>query len=102
MNKRDKKRLFKEYKTIRSILYSRFFLIVILLLLQMGFFILMALRLEPYAEVIYGSSFAVAVLFLIYLVNCKGKNEFKIVWMLPVLIIPVFGIGFYFFFKNIN
>ena len=73
---------------------------VILLLLQLSFFLLIALKLEPYTEVIYGSSLVVVVVFLIYLVNCKGKNEFKIVWMLPVLILPVFGIAFYLFFKN--
>ncbi len=100
MSRREAKKLFREYRTVRRILYSRLLLIIILLLLQLGFFFLVATRLETYAQYVFGGSLALSVVFLVYLVNCRGKNEFKLVWMLPVLILPVFGISLYFFFKS--
>ena len=44
-------------------------------------------------------SAAVSAVFLLYLVNTPGKNEFKIAWILPVILAPFFGISLYFMYK---
>lgn len=99
MDKNEKEKLFKEYKTFRRIFYSRLILIVFLLLLQIAFFILVAIRLESYIQYFLSGNLLLNAIFLIYLVNSKNRNEFKILWMLPVLILPVFGILFYVYLK---
>jgi len=38
--------------------------------------------------------------FLIYIVNSKGKNEYKIAWLVPVVLFPIIGISCYWLFHN--
>lgn len=41
-----------------------------------------------------------SVIFVCFIVNSSGKNEFKIAWMLPVIAFPIFGISMYFLTKH--
>lgn len=74
-------------------------MVVLLLLIQFSIFFLFLLKLQHYAWYYFGASIALSVLFLMYLVNIPGKNEFKLAWLFLVLCVPVFGISLYFLFK---
>lgn len=40
---------------------------------------------------------------MIYLSNCPGKNEFKITWMIPLIVFPLFAVaGYIFYHLNIG
>lgn len=84
---------------LRKLLMNRMILMALLLLVQLFFFILFMVNLQSYLTYYFGISIGISVLFLVYLVNLRGKNEFKIAWIVPVLIIPVFGISLYFLYK---
>ena len=71
----------------------------LLLLIQLGVFVLFTVTLQNYLKYYLGISVLISALFLFYLVNQPGKNEFKIAWILPVLIIPVFGISLFFMYR---
>lgn len=86
-------------KKFRTVFFSRFAVVVILILLQLIFFALTFLKLQEYTIYLFRGTILISVFFLLYIVNTNDKNEFKIAWILPVLIIPIFGITFYFFFK---
>lgn len=95
-----KKKLFrKNNKVVKKILYGRFIMIILLLFLQLTIFSLFIFALEPYLKYFIRGSNILSILFIIYLANCKGKNEFKIAWLLPVIILPFFGISLYFLYK---
>ena len=74
-------------------------MVVFLLLVQFLVVLLFSITLQSYLTYFFGVGVLVSALFLLYLVNTPGKNEFKIAWILPVLIIPVFGISLYFLYK---
>ena len=96
---KNKISLRKKLKAIKTIFYCRLILIILLLLIQIAIFSLFIFALEPYIQYFIGTTTLLGILFIVYLANCKGKNEFKIAWLVPVLILPIFGIGLYFFYK---
>ena len=86
-------------RKLRTILISRLFIVAFLILIQFLIFLLFTIILQSNMEYFFEVSAAVSALFLLYLVNTPGKNEFKIAWILPVVIAPVFGISLYFMYK---
>ena len=89
----------RKSKIWSKLIYSRFLVILSMLALQAFLFILFCVKLEPYIKYYFGVSIALSILFIIYITNTNGKNEFKITWILPVAIFPVFGIAVYWFLK---
>lgn len=86
-------------KKLRTILFSRLIFVVFLLLIQFAVYLFIALRLQHYEVYFFGTSVVISILFLLYLVNTPGKNEFKLAWILPVLVVPIAAIIFYFMYK---
>ena len=82
-------------KIARQIIYSQVILCFLFILIQIIVFVLFLIKLKPYIEYFFGASITLSFGFMVYLVNCKGKNEFKIAWMLPLVIFPLFGIAAY-------
>jgi cardiolipin synthase A/B len=80
---------------IKSLIYGRVVLIFLLLIVQLFLFLAFIIWLEPYSKYLFGSGIAVSIIFLIYLFNTDGRNEYKLAWMIPVLLFPLFGISFY-------
>lgn len=80
---------------VKSFIYGRVVLIFVLLLIQLFLFLAFFIWLEPYTKYLFGSGLAASLVFLVYLFNSEGKNEYKMAWMLPVMFFPLFGIGLY-------
>jgi cardiolipin synthase A/B len=80
---------------VKSFIYGRVVLIFVLLLLQLFLFLAFSIWLEPYTKYFFGSGLVASFIFLVYLFNSRGKNEYKMAWMLPVMFFPLFGIGLY-------
>jgi cardiolipin synthase A/B len=80
---------------VKSFIYGRVVLIFVLLFFQLFLFLAFSLWLEPYTKYFFGSGLAASLVFLVYLFNSEGKNEYKMAWMLPVMFFPLFGIGLY-------
>lgn len=79
----------------RRIVYSRVYFNFLLIFIQIIVFILFLLRLRTYIKYYFFASILLSFFFMVYLVNSPGKNEFKIAWMLPLIVFPLFGIGAY-------
>ena len=80
-------------------IYSRSFVIILLLILQ---FILLALSffmLSQYIHYIYLINLVMSFFLAVYIVNIQGNPEFKIAWLTFMCLMPVFGILYYLFFK---
>lgn len=84
-----------EKSIFRKIIYSYVFITFLLIALQIAILIVFLNKLLPYIELYFGGSIAISTIFMIYLANCKGKNEFKIAWLVPTVIFPLFGVSFY-------
>ncbi|MCK9170359.1 MAG: cardiolipin synthase [Treponema sp.] len=80
---------------VKSFIYGRVVLIFLLLLIQLFLFLAFFIWLEPYTKYLFGSGLVISFVFVVYLFNSQGKNEYKMAWMLPVMFFPLFGIGLY-------
>ena len=74
---------------LRRILFGQTVIVALLLLIQFSLYFIFLLRLQQFASLYFKVSIVLSVLFLIYLVNRKGKNEYKLAWLFPVFCFPV-------------
>lgn len=84
----------------RKIVYSYFLMAFLLIAFQIFLFCLFLIKLYPYLELYLGGSIVISTAFMIYLSNCKGKNEFKLAWLVPTVIFPFFGVAAYIMFHT--
>lgn len=87
-------------KILRTIL-SRTSLILLFLLIQLAafFFLVDFVSQYAYVEIIFRTF---SVLIVIYLMIQEENPMYKISWIVPILIFPLFGGLFYLFYKRIN
>lgn len=102
MNKNSQKSraLHRRFKTLKTLVFSRILIVVLLLLVQIALFMFPIYFCLPYVQNFFQVSIVISLLFCFYLVNSPGRNEFKIAWLIPVLILPFFGIALFFLFKK--
>lgn len=87
----------KSKKKFLNIIFGRTTMVVILLILQLLMLLTCFKWLSEYTTYIYGGFTLITAIIVIYIINKKGNPTFKLAWILPVLIIPVFGCLFYLF-----
>ena len=78
-------------KGLFRIVFSRTGIMLLLILIQLGIFIMIPYYLNAYTTYIYGAFRAVSLLVLIHIINSKGNPAFKMTWTLCVLVFPVVG-----------
>lgn len=97
MNKKKKFTL-KTIKKINSFIFSRTFIIIVLLFLQL--FLLIRLFGKMHSRLLsYGTTVFPALITYIIIINRKGKASYKLAALLPVILFPVFGILLYIFLE---
>ena len=80
-------------------IYSRSFLIVLLLIFQ---FILLGasfLLLTQYIHYIYLFNLVISFVLAVYIVNRQEGSEFKIAWLTFMCLLPIFGTLYYLYFE---
>ena len=89
----------KGKKKIKQIASSRILIIVLLLLLQVGFFVVLWEFMKE--DLFYSYGLTILLTFLVYMVivNRKGNPSYKLAWMLPIILLPVFEILLYIFLE---
>ncbi|MBQ8804792.1 MAG: cardiolipin synthase [Tyzzerella sp.] len=89
----------KAKKGIFHIVFSRAFVVVLLLLIQIIVLASTVTYLKDYATAIYASFLILEVVSIIYVINSSSNPAFKITWILVILMLPIFGTAFYVFVK---
>lgn len=87
----------KAKKGILHIIFSRTFLIAVLLVIQIGIFIGTISMLEEHATSVYIGLIVLSVMVIVYIINRNENPAFKMSWILFVLMIPIVGTAFYIF-----
>jgi cardiolipin synthase A/B len=80
---------------------SRTTLVLLLVLLQIGLFFLMINYVSSVGEwqTIF---YAISVIIVIYIVGRNENPTYKIGWIIPILVFPLFGGAFYLFYRRRN
>lgn len=90
----------KAKKKLRSVLFSRTALIILLLLVQLGVMLVTATILRAYQAYLYGAWQIIGAIVIIYIINEKGNPVFNMTWVLLILVAPAFGCLFYIYVKS--
>ena len=89
----------KAKKGLFRIIFSRTGIILLLILMQIGLVVGTTYYLEAYKDFIYGIFVLMRVVVLIYIINDSGMPEFKMTWLLFVILTPLIGTIFFIYVK---
>lgn len=87
----------KAKKGLLQVLFSRAFIIGMLLLIQFIMFAGSVLYLYEYLLPIFWLTTGLGILVVIRIINKKGNPAFKLAWIITVFSLPVVGVAFYLF-----
>ena len=90
----------KGQKGIVHAIFSRFGLVLVLLLLQVGLLFSIFRWFGNLLPHYFGGSVGVTAAMVVYLLNSKMDNSAKITWMVVVAILPVVGVPLFFYVKS--
>ena len=91
------KKITRKMKKISKLLFGRTAFVIFSVLMQLAFFIIIANWMYTYSVLVYVIFVLIGALVVIHIFNENSNASFKMAWMLPVLIIPVFGTLMYIF-----
>jgi len=83
-------------KKILSVLFSRMFIVLVLVLIQLAVLIGTLLLFSNYAVYFYWVCIAVSLVAVIRIVNNRMEPGYKIAWIVPIMVFPIFGGLLYF------
>lgn len=87
---KERKKTFGIKKIINGI-FSQKFIVITLLLLQIVFLVFSVLSLTEQFIFIYYISLLVGLVLVMYLINSSENPAYKLSWIVPILVFPVFG-----------
>lgn len=87
----------KNVKKLKRIIYGRTIVVMTLLIIQFLILLEVFVWLQKYTFLFYGGFSLISIMVLIYILNEKTDPSFQISWLIPVLMIPIFGALFYLF-----
>ncbi len=93
------KKLLRMLYSIATAVFSRRFIIILLIIWQIAFIIGSILILGENYYILYIISSVLSVIFALYIVNRDEPPAFKIAWIIPMLLFPVFMVFFYVYFS---
>ncbi len=81
-----------------TILFRRTMITLLLMALQFGIILYMIYAIQTRGHHwIVGGSYVLSMGCVVYLINLRIKEEFKIAWIIPLCLFPVFGLFMYIF-----
>lgn len=82
-------------KKILRIVFHRVFLVVVFMLLQLLLLVGMIYRFNEYFTYFYAICVVLSLVAVLGLVNNKSNPAYQIVWIIVIMVFPLFGIMFY-------
>jgi len=95
MNKDFLERVIRRLRLMLRIAFSRTAIIVVALLLQLFVFFASFYWLKDYSTAVYAAFVLLGAVTVVHILNEENNASFKIAWIIPVLVIPVFGTVLY-------
>lgn len=87
----------KKLRGLLRLIFGRTAFVVLFMAIQVGILFGMFRWLEAYMHIIYAVSILLSAVVIIYILNEPINPSFKMAWIVPVLVIPVFGVLLYIF-----
>ncbi|MSS63441.1 cardiolipin synthase [Velocimicrobium porci] len=85
----------KGKKGLFQLIYGRTLIVILMILMQVGLLIAFYQFLQGYVIYVYGASIALAAVVLLHIINDETNPTYKMVWIIPILVVPLFGVLLY-------
>lgn len=85
------------FKKILRVIFGRTTIFMLLFALQIFILVGIFRWMGEYINLLFGGFTILGALVIVYILNSPTNPNFKIAWIIPVLVIPVFGTLFYIF-----
>lgn len=85
----------KGIKSIKTVIFGRTLIVIGAFLIQFALLISCFLWMREYSLMVYTGFSILGMVVVLHIFNSRGNPDFKLVWMLPILLFPVFGALFY-------
>ena len=85
-------------KKLAKLVFSRMFLVILLMAIQIGFLIAFIYNLSQYFVYLYGILTLLSLVVVVRIVNKDIDPGFKLAWSIVILLVPIFGGLFYLIF----
>lgn len=82
-------------KFLRKILFNRVAIIAFSIILQLLFLLAMLAYLRDYSQLFYGVGILISILATLWIVYNDSNPAYKIAWIIPISLMPIFGGLFY-------
>lgn len=87
----------KKLRGLLRIIFGRTTYVLLAILLQIALLFIPLYRMEEYGVYFYAAFVLIGAVAVIYILNEQTDSSFKIAWVIPVLVFPVFGVMLYIF-----
>lgn len=85
-------------KFLRKTLFHRVTLVSFAIIIQLLVLIAVILKFNEYFVFFYGISILASTVAVLWIINSNSNPAYKIAWIIPILLFPIFGGLFYIFF----
>ncbi len=89
-------------KNLIKLISNRAIIIALLILLQLGLLFAIIFRFQEYFVYFYTTYIIVSAVVIIKIVNSRTNPAYKIAWIIPIMLIPIFGTVIYLVFGRIR
>lgn len=89
----------KKLRSLFRIVFGRTAFVILFVLIQIAVLISVFSWLHEYTVLIFGGFTLFSALVLIYIISADESSSIKLAWVVPILLVPVFGSLFYLFVK---
>ena len=88
-------------KKYKKLLFSRVFMSFVFICIQVVWMLVLYLQVYQLNKIFDSIIRILSIIFCIYIINRKNqKVEYKVIWIIIVLIFPVFGVPYYMLFGD--
>lgn len=78
-------------KKILQFVFHRLVIVGFLIAIQVATLLLMILKFNEYFVYFYAVCILISIAVILYILNSKSNPAYKIAWLIPILLFPVFG-----------
>ena len=87
----------KQKKGLQRLVFGRTTFVILFLLIQLGILLGIVKYISEYSLAVYMMFDLLGAVTCVYIINKPENPSFKLSWMFPILVFPVFGTLLYFF-----
>lgn len=84
------------------VLFSRAAFVAIFILMQIAAIVSMLTYFRDHFAAFYSILIFISVVAVVYILNQNGNPAYKIAWVIPIVLFPVFGVPMYLFFGKVR